>query len=407
MSEKWLRDIFALIAVWIISGVFGSAHSVAQPPSSSGLPDVENAIVLNPQERVWIDKKNRRLVMDGEICLQKGALELFICPWNGKLHESIVRVHAKPSTVHAGLLALGCQSGAPVSYDEKYTPAHGEAVEIVVRWLDEKGEWQEVHGQDWIRYRDIPADDRNPQHAALIRRAERSTDDQTKYLDMVETFWVPVHPAFTERVKKEPGHVTRPSRAGKQLEQLMILTDPRALHPNPPPEQYYRAQFSPAKRSNSEHVRWIEQAEANNKQDRLLEADRVRARWEPVFPNRKDEIAKDKDNVLRPSPAGKQIEELMIRGQHLDHDWVFAGSRIVKNPETGDEFYVADRSGELACVSNFPTALLDLPIESSSDNALLGFEADEEMIPPKGTPVRVMMMPAGATGKHLENAEQK
>ena len=97
----------------------------------------------------------------------------------------------------------------------------------------------------------------------------------------------------------------------------------------------------------------------------------------------------------------------MIRGQHLDHDWVFAGSRIVKNPETGDEFYVADRSGELACVSNFPTALLDLPIQSSSDNALLGFEADEEMIPPKGTPVRVMMMPAGATGKHPDNAEQK
>ena len=87
--------------------------------------------------------------------------------------------------------------------------------------------------------------------------------------------------------------------------------------------------------------------------------------------------------MLRPSPAGKQIEELMIRGQHLDHDWVFAGSRIVKNPETGEEFYVADRSGELVCVSNFPTALLDLPIQSSSDNAMLGFEADEAMIPPK------------------------
>ena len=211
-SEKWTRNIFALIAVWIISGVVDSAHSVAQPPSSSSLPDVENAIVLNPQERVWIDKKNRRLVMDGEICLQKGALELFICPWNGKLHESIVRVHAKPSTVHAGLLALGSQSGSPVSYDEEYKPAHGEAVEIVVRWIDEKGEWQEVHGQDWIRYRDIPADDKNPKHAALIQRAEQSTGDQAVYLDQVESFWVPVHPAFTERVKKEPGHVTRPER---------------------------------------------------------------------------------------------------------------------------------------------------------------------------------------------------
>ena len=105
----------------------------------------------------------------------------------------------------------------------------------------------------------------------------------------------------------------------------MILTDPRALPPNQPPKEYYRAQFSPGKRSNPEHARWIEQAEANKKQDRLFEAERVRARWEPVFPNRKDEIAKDKNNVLRPSPAGKQIEELMIRGQHLDHDWVFCG----------------------------------------------------------------------------------
>ena len=187
----------------------------------------------------------------------------------------------------------------------------------------------------------------------------------------------------------------------------MILTDPRALDVNrPAPEEYYRAQFSPAKRNDAEHKVWIDKAVADEQRDELYKDGRLRARWESVFPDRKDIIASDKNNVLRPSPAGRQIEELIIRGRSLDHDWVFAGSHIASHPETGEEFYVADRSGELVCVSNFPSALIDLPIESSSDNASLGFQADEASIPQKGTPVRVFLVPAKSKKGQADSPEQ-
>lgn len=76
----------------------------------------------------------------------------------------------------------------------------------------------------------------------------------------------------------------------------------------------------------------------------------------------------------------------------LDRDWVFAGSYLWKDPSDGKEYYQAD-SGEMICVSNFSTALMDLPIESSDSNSALQFEAFTERIPPMGTFVRLMLVP--------------
>ena len=365
------------------------------PDSAKGLPVPADAISLNLSERIWIDKQRKRLLLDGEVCLQKGMLELLICPWNGKLHESIVRVHSKPSTIHAGLLAIGGQAGSPVSFENnEYKAAHGGVVEIIIQWKDKNGKLQEAHGQDWVRHRDRRADRNNLQDAQIIDRGEKSLQDEVMHLGEVESFWVPVHPAFKERLKQQDDrHVFRPSAAGKQIEQLMVLSDPKALNPDrPEPKEFYRTQFSPAKKDNPEHQLLIRES-AKQEGDQIRIDGRLRARWEPVFPNQRDMISSDKKNIVRPSPDGKQIEELIIRGVSLEHDWIFAGSHIMADPRSGEDFYVADRSGEIVCVSNFPTAMIDLPVESSSDNANLGFEAASENIPEKGTQVRIVLVP--------------
>jgi hypothetical protein len=80
-------------------------------------------------------------------------------------------------------------------------------------------------------------------------------------------------------------------------------------------------------------------------------------------------------------------------GKALDVDWVFAGSAIWKDPEDGTEIYEADQ-GDLVCVSNFPTATLDLPIESSQTNEELLFEAFPGRVPAKGTAIDIILMPA-------------
>lgn len=73
--------------------------------------------------------------------------------------------------------------------------------------------------------------------------------------------------------------------------------------------------------------------------------------------------------------------------------WVFAGSEFWHDPETGQRGYQAE-AGDLVCVANFGTAMLDVPAEATSDNAGLLFEANSDLIPPLGTPVRLYFKPA-------------
>lgn len=77
-------------------------------------------------------------------------------------------------------------------------------------------------------------------------------------------------------------------------------------------------------------------------------------------------------------------------GQPLAADWVFAGSSFWTDPADGKEYYQAD-GGDLICVSNFPTAMLDLPIESSQSNEALLFEAFADRVPPPGTAVELIL----------------
>ncbi|MCC6494337.1 MAG: hypothetical protein IT424_15100, partial [Pirellulales bacterium] len=76
----------------------------------------------------------------------------------------------------------------------------------------------------------------------------------------------------------------------------------------------------------------------------------------------------------------------------LEHPWVFAGSSFWKDPETGKNYYTAEQ-GDFICVSNFTTAMLDLPIPSTQANDGLIFVANTEKVPKLGTPVRLVLTP--------------
>lgn len=100
---------------------------------------------------------------------------------------------------------------------------------------------------------------------------------------------------------------------------------------------------------------------------------------------------RDADGKVLTADARSWVRRTGTQDQ-LDKDWVFAGSTWWKDPEDGKEYYQAD-SGELICVSNFGTAMMDLPIESSDSTGMLQFEAFKERIPPQGTPVRLVLVP--------------
>jgi hypothetical protein len=78
-------------------------------------------------------------------------------------------------------------------------------------------------------------------------------------------------------------------------------------------------------------------------------------------------------------------------GKEMKESWVFGGSGFWKD-EQGIEHYMAE-GGDFICVSNFSSAMLDLPIESRQSNDELTFQANAERIPPRDTPVTVILSP--------------
>jgi hypothetical protein len=76
----------------------------------------------------------------------------------------------------------------------------------------------------------------------------------------------------------------------------------------------------------------------------------------------------------------------------MEHNWVFGGSLFWTDERTGKRYYSAN-GGDLICVSNFPSAMLDLPVESSQSEGELMFETFTENIPPLGTPVTIVLKP--------------
>jgi hypothetical protein len=121
------------------------------------------------------------------------------------------------------------------------------------------------------------------------------------------------------------------------------------------------------------------------------------ARFTPTYtPARGTEIAIElhwvgPDGKPHKSRARDWIRNVRTK-QAMTHGWVFAGSGFWTDPQTGQKHYQAE-GGDFICVSNFPSAMLDLPIESTQANQGLLFEAFSKRIPPLGTRVRVILRP--------------
>jgi hypothetical protein len=98
---------------------------------------------------------------------------------------------------------------------------------------------------------------------------------------------------------------------------------------------------------------------------------------------RDDLLALTKDERFR-----KAVTTIHARGQNhpMQADFVFAGSGTYRD-DNGDEFFLAE-SGDVICVANFASALVDVAVRSSAEGeANLLYEAWTERIPPLGTKV--------------------
>ena len=98
-------------------------------------------------------------------------------------------------------------------------------------------------------------------------------------------------------------------------------------------------------------------------------------------------------------PAQQWIRNVKTK-KDLDTDWVFAGSVLIPDPiDHKKPPYYGANDGDVICISNFDTALLDVPFNSPKDNDDLAFEANTDRIPPLETPVLVILEPVPAKKK--------
>lgn len=240
--------------VWLATLLVGAAVAMASAQSHDlkkvslpKLPEPAGATRLSPKYDVWLDAKRGAVLVDGQVSLRRGMLEMFACIRNTKEHESVVTADTQAFLVHAGLLRLGAEPGHPAQFVPEFKPPAGTEIDVTVEWRDENGKDHTARAQDWIR------------------------DIKT--------------------------------------------------------------------------------------------------------------------------------------GKAMAYPFVFAGSRFWTDEETGKQYYQAE-GGDFICVSNFGTAALDIPVESSQSNDALEFEAFTERIPPLGTPVRLVLKPLPKTAEGRERGPE-
>lgn len=92
------------------------------------------------------------------------------------------------------------------------------------------------------------------------------------------------------------------------------------------------------------------------------------------------------------APAAKWIRHFQTK-KELNSNWVFAGSKFIKSIDPNIPDRYAANDGDVICVSNFESALLDLPVKSSKDAGNLLWQANTSEIPAERTPVTIILQP--------------
>src|SRR5436190_2716952 len=102
----------------------GPAPAPADPePRAARAPVPVKKVELAPNVFLEVQGENRRVLLSATVCLQKGALELFLTRKETKEHEAVVTVDTDAREIHKALLLARAQPGSPVKFVPRYQHA--------------------------------------------------------------------------------------------------------------------------------------------------------------------------------------------------------------------------------------------------------------------------------------------
>jgi len=124
-------------------------ESSATDSSQSG--NKPELIPINPQKTAFIDRVDKKVILETTVVFRNGLLEMLVCLKQTKEHESILAFDGKARDIHAALLAVGAQAGKPVSWDPEFRPPTGQKIEISLMWQDDTQKWHRSNAEKWLR----------------------------------------------------------------------------------------------------------------------------------------------------------------------------------------------------------------------------------------------------------------
>ena len=93
-SVSWMLAALLCLAPLQTPVACQEQASEEQANEAEGLPPPPGLMRLAKDSDVWIDFKRTLVVVDGEVALRSGQLEMFACPKGTKVHESVIATPA-------------------------------------------------------------------------------------------------------------------------------------------------------------------------------------------------------------------------------------------------------------------------------------------------------------------------
>ena len=150
MRRNLLTALVLATATWAAVGPLNRARAAENAPAK------KNRLV-KIGKHLRVDLAKRQIVVNTEVCLRSGALELLVCAWSTKEHESVLHTRAKASNVHAALLLLGLTPGKPAEWvmiegDDlgRTLPPRGAGLDISLKWTDKNDKAHTVNAAEFL-----------------------------------------------------------------------------------------------------------------------------------------------------------------------------------------------------------------------------------------------------------------
>jgi hypothetical protein len=154
--------VIGACSLWLGGQTVPATSPAASGPASGPASTQASQAGVAQLGEVRVDVKARQIVMNAEVCLREGALELLVCGWETKGYESIMQTRAKGWQLHTALLMLGLTPGKPARWaqspdgdDGVFLPPQGPQLTITLRWKDASGQQRQAAAGEWLA---VPGD---------------------------------------------------------------------------------------------------------------------------------------------------------------------------------------------------------------------------------------------------------